>query len=118
MTGARCEGAKSSARPIEADAKSCALWRGDTSPDGEASIEKSALIDGSIVSREGDSSSRREYSDDRLALLKRDLVLPCRGCRWPPPAYVLPLSGGLERSCKGIEGGPLYLGGESLFAMA
>lgn len=79
MVGALCEGEKSNARPIEAAAKSCALWRGEISPEGDASLENAAALEGPSVSREGDSSSRREYSDDRLALFKRDLVLPWRG---------------------------------------
>jgi hypothetical protein len=56
----RWEGAKSKASPIEAAAKSCALSSGDGSPDGDPSLPTLTVSKGLRVSREGDSSSKRE----------------------------------------------------------
>ena len=53
------DGAKSSARPMDADAKSCACI-GDRSPEGDVSLLPVMVFRGFSVPREGDSSSRRE----------------------------------------------------------
>ena len=60
VAGERRDGAKSSANPMEAEAKSCALGRGERSPEGDPSRLPVMVFRGSNVSREGDSASSRE----------------------------------------------------------
>jgi hypothetical protein len=54
------EGAKSRASPMEADAKSCALSKGERALDGDSCLRGFEVFRGLMGSRDGDSSSRRE----------------------------------------------------------